>query len=106
MCIRDRERFHALRVNSTTFNLTLKVTYTGGGNIEHFGVQFHTLGLNDSISVVDLVPVQDKSVPYLWFATITDILFVGIDELLFEVSVCNAVEQCTLRVLQGEIGMS
>ena len=117
MCIRDSththththtapnvKSFRALRVNSTTFNLTLEVVYTGGGDIELFSIRFQYPNSNTLMMVASLKPVQSQTVPQLWYAIVADEQFAGMDEPNFEVTVFNAMQQSIPQLLQGESG--
>ena len=95
------KRFRALRVNNTTFNFTLEVFYTGGGDIEQFSIQN---GSSTFILLMTVAPVQSQTSPRLWYAIVTDLVLDGLEEPRFDITIVNAVEQSIVQQVPGEVG--
>ena len=99
------ERFRALRVNDTAFNFTLEVFYTGGGNIEQFGIQLQqsTSG-SDRFIPLTVTPIQSQTSPRLWYAVVVHPAFDGLEDPGFNINVVNAMGQSDVEAVSGEVG--
>ena len=87
-------------MSNATFNFTLEVFYTGGGDIEQFNIQ------NDSstfILLTTVAPIQSQTLR-LWYAIVTDPVFDGLEEPRFEIIIVNAMEQSIVQRVLGELG--
>ena len=91
-------------MNSTSFNLTLSVIYTGGGDIETFAVSFQEPGSNQMTEATLEIPLQSQTKSNLWYAVVTNTLFANIEEPEFEVNIRNTMGQSTVQPLVGESG--
>ena len=91
-------------MSNTIFNFTLKVLYTGGGDIVRFSIRQFRSDKFEHLTTV--TPVQSQSVPRLWYAVVTSPTFDDVEEPRFDVNVVNAMEQSVLQVVQGEVGES
>ena len=94
--------FRALKINKTAFNFTLEVFYTGGGDIKLFSIGNSS---NTPTLLTSVTPVQSQTSPRLWYAVITDSMFDGLEDPIFNISVTNAMEQSVIQQVMGEIGM-
>ena len=98
--------FNALRLNTTAFNFTLNVEYTGGGDITNFAIRFRE---NDS---TDWIPLETQVVPTSspqsrrsWFGIVASAQFEAIVEVEFEVVIHNARGRSTgTMVVPQELG--
>ena len=98
------ETFRALRVNSTAFNFTLEVTYTGGGDIVQFAVRLRENERSTFIPLDTLVPKQSESNPRVWYAVLMDERFASLVDPEFEVITRNFLDQSTALPVRGEDG--
>lgn len=98
------ETFRALRVNSTAFNFTLQVTYTGGGDIVEFAVRLRENGQSTFIPLDTLVPEQSQSNPRVWYAVLIDERFAQLVDPEFQVITSNFRGQSTSEPVRGEDG--
>ena len=94
--------FRAFRVNKTAFNFTLEVFYTGGGDIKLFSIGNSS---NTSTLLTSVTPVQSQTSPRLWYAVITESMFDGLEDPIFNINVTNAMEHSVIQQVLGEIGM-
>ena len=88
-------------MNSTTFNFTLEVFYTGGGDIEQFSIR---TGSSAFILFITVTPVQSQISSQLWYAIVTNCVFDGLEEPRFDINVTNAMEQSIVQQVLGEVG--
>lgn len=93
-------------MNATAFNLTLSVIYTGGGDIETFGVRVREDEMSPWTPAGVVVPVQSKSSSRLWYIVLSNSLFQSVEEPLFQVIIRNTRGQSRAFELQGETGKS
>ena len=87
-------------MSNTTFNFTLEVFYTGGGDIEQFNIQN---GSSTFILLTTVAPIHSQT-PRLWYAIVTDPVFDGLEEPRFEIIIVNAMEQSIVQRVLGEVG--
>ena len=99
------EKLRALRVNDTTFNFTLEVFYTGGGDIEQFIIQLQQSGSSTFITVTTVAPVQSQTSPRLWYAIVVDPdVFDGLEDPQFNINIVNFMQQNVTAAASGEVG--
>ena len=102
------ERLRALRVNDTAFNFTLKVFYTGGGDLEQFGIQLQDpeSGIFNPLSTI--TPIQSQTSPRLWYTVVVNTKFDDLDPegLRFNINVVNAMGQGVAQPVSEEVGMT
>ena len=99
------ERLGALQVNDTAFNFTLKVFYTGGGDIEQFMIQLQQSGSGTFTILTTVAPVQSQISPRLWYAVVVDPdVFDGLEDPRFNVNIVNSMQQSVTAAASGEVG--
>ena len=99
------KRFRALRVNETTFNFTLKVFYTGGGDLEQFDIQLQRKGSGTFVLLTNTTPlIQSQTSPRLWYTVVVDPVFDGLEVPRFNITILNAMEQSVEQPVLGEVG--
>ena len=91
-------------MNDTAFNFTLKVLYTGGGDLEQFSIQLQQSGSDTFIPVVTVTPIQSQTSPRLWYAVVVLPMFDGLEDPRFNISVVNAMAQSVVQPVSGEVG--
>ena len=100
------KRFRALQVNNTTFNFTVEVFYTGGGDLERFSIRLQQSGSSLFDFFTTVVPIQSQTSPRLWYAVVTNSAFENLKEPTFDINVLNTMEQSVVQQVQGEVGKS
>ena len=98
------DKFRALRLNDTAFNLTLTVIYTGGGDIDTFAVRFREGRMSPWAPAGVVAPIQSRLSSRLWYTVLSNSMFQSIEEPQFEVIIANTMGQSTPFELQGESG--
>ena len=96
--------FRALRVNDTTFNFTLEVFYTGGGDLQQFSIKLQQGDSGTFTTLKTVAPVQSQTAPRLWYAVIVNRIFEGLEEPRFNIIVVNVMQQSVTTGASGEVG--
>ena len=98
------ERLRALRVNDTAFNFTLEVFYTGGGDLERFGIQLQRSGSGTFNPLITVTPTQSQTSPRLWYAVVVHPIFDDLEDPRFNINVVNSMQQSVTHPVSGEVG--